>query len=438
MTRRVLIISYYWPPTGGSGVQRWVKFSKYLPSEGWQPVIYTPLNPEAITTDESLSGEIPPEVEVVKRKIVEPYNIYRSLISLGKKSKTASGEVNPINSQKKTFIQKVSMWIRGNLFIPDPRCTWIGPSVRFLEKYLKEHPVDVIVSTGPPHSMHLIALKLARRTGLPWVADVRDPWTKMFYFKHLGLNGFSQARHRKLEKKVLDNASVVVAVSPLVQEEFRQMTSTDVALITNGFDPCDFDVDAREDGYFNITHTGLFAADGNPETLWKVLRDKCREDDLFKSRLRIRLAGKTDKQIIESIRNASLSENLVDCGYIPHIQAVREQKGATLLILPLRKEPEYRATLPGKLFEYLASGRPVLGIGQKDGAMARILDETSAGVVFDWDEELQIRTCLDAAWDEFLSNGGKVQSKAHGIEKYSRKELTKQMAALLEGLTKEK
>ncbi len=366
MTRRVLIISYYWPPTGGSGVQRWVKFSKYLPAEGWQPVIYTPLNPEAITTDESLSGEIPPEVEVVKRKIVEPYNIYRSLISLGKKSKTASGEVNPINSQKKTFIQKVSMWIRGNLFIPDPRCTWIGPSVHFLEKYLKEHPVDVIVSTGPPHSMHLIALKLARRTGLPWVADFRDPWTKMFYFKHLGLNGFSQARHRKLEKKVLDNASVVVAVSPLVQEEFRQMTSTDVALITNGFDPCDFDIDAREDGYFNITHTGLFAADGNPETLWKVLRDKCREDDLFKSRLRIRLAGKTDKQIIESIRNASLSENLVDCGYIPHIQAVREQKGATLLILPLRKEPEYRATLPGKLFEYLASGRPVLGIGQKD------------------------------------------------------------------------
>lgn len=199
MEKRVLIISYYWPPTGGSGVQRWVKFAKYLPSEGWQPVIYTPLNPEAITVDESLISEIPPEVEVIKRKIFEPYNIYRALT--GKKGRTAqSGEVNPINSQKKSFTQKVSMWIRGNMFIPDPRCFWIGPSVRFLKKYLKEHPVDVIVSTGPPHSMHLIARKVARSTGIPWVADFRDPWTKMFYFKHLALSPWAERKHARLEK----------------------------------------------------------------------------------------------------------------------------------------------------------------------------------------------------------------------------------------------
>ena len=403
MEKRVLIISYYWPPTGGSGVQRWVKFAKYLPSEGWQPVIYTPLNPEAITVDESLLSEIPPQVEVIKRKIFEPYNIYRALT--GAKNRTAqSGEVNPINAQKKSFTQKLSMWIRGNMFIPDPRCFWIGPSVRFLKKYLKEHPVDIIVSTGPPHSMHLIARKVARSTGIPWVADFRDPWTKMFYFKHLALSPWAERKHARLEKMVLDDASVVVAVSPLVQDEFKAMTTTEVELITNGFDEDDFAVKPQRDEYFSITHTGLFASDGNPDILWKVLAEKCRRDSKFKKLLRIRLAGKTDKQITESIVAAGLGENLEDLGYCNHNDAVCLQKSSSLLILPLRKEPEYRATLPGKLFEYLASERPILGIGQTDGAMARIISQTQAGFVFGWDDSASISRYIDLCWERFRSD----------------------------------
>ena len=200
--KRVLIISYYWPPSGGSGVQRWVKFSKHLPSLGWQPVVYTPENPELIAVDSSLEAEIPAEVEVVRRRIVEPYGILRALTGSKPEGKDAAvkGEVNPINSQKKSLVQKVSMWIRGNMFIPDPRCWWIGPSVRFLKKYLKEHPVDLIVSTGPPHSMHLIARRLSEALSLPWVADFRDPWTKMFYFKHLRLGTYACWRCRPKKK----------------------------------------------------------------------------------------------------------------------------------------------------------------------------------------------------------------------------------------------
>ena len=387
MEKRVLIISYYWPPTGGSGVQRWVKFAKYLPSEGWQPVIYTPLNPEAITVDESLLSEIPPQVEVIKRKIFEPYNIYRALT--GAKNRTAqSGEVNPINAQKKSFTQKVSMWIRGNMFIPDPRCFWIGPSVRFLKKYLKEHPVDIIVSTGPPHSMHLIARKVARSTGIPWVADFRDPWTKMFYFKHLALSPWAERKHAKLEKLVLDDASVVVAVSPLVQDEFKAMTTTEVELITNGFDEDDFAVKPQRDEYFSITHTGLFASDG---------------------------------------------ENLEDLGYCNHNDAVCLQKSSSLLILPLRKEPEYRATLPGKLFEYLASERPILGIGQTDGAMARIISQTQAGFVFDWNDEASISRYIDLCWERFRS--GTLKADTREIGSFSRRNLTHRMACLFDRLT---
>lgn len=430
--KKVLIITYYWPPSGGSGVQRWVKFSKYLPQYGWQPVIYTPENPEMTSRDESLEEDIPREAVVIKRHITEFYSIYRKL--MGKKE-AASQEVNPINSQKKTFRQKFMLFLRGNLFIPDPRVTWVRPSVRFLAKYLEEHPVDAIVSTGPPHSMHLIAKKLSKSTGIPWAADFRDPWTKMFYFKHLMLCGWAARKHSRMEKSVLDSASVIVAVSPLVQEEFQAMTDTPVELITNGFDSEDFEQIVEPDGYFNVTHTGLFASDGNPEIVWKALADKCSTDEEFRKMLRIRLVGKTDPEIINSIKDAGLEGNLIDLGYQEHTVAVREQKNASLLILPLRKEPEYRATLPGKLFEYLASMNPVLGIGQTDGAMARIVNQTGAGVVFDWDDQESVSAYVNLCWNRFNAGGEEDYGRAELIGQYSRKSLASRMAGLLDKLS---
>ena len=426
--KRVLIITYYWPPSGGSGVQRWVKFSKYLPSQGWQPVIYTPENPDMPSIDQSLYSDIPGEAEIIKRPITEIYSIYRKI-----SGNKGGGEVNPINSQKKTLKQKLMLAIRGNLFIPDPRISWLRPSVRFLKKYLREHPVDVIVSTGPPHSMHLIAREVSKATGIPWVADFRDPWTRMFYFKHLALSDWARKKHEKLEKMVLDDASAVVAVSPLVQEEFKTMTGNRIELVTNGYDPEDFGQIVEPDGYFNIVHTGLFASDGNPETLWKVLSDLCREDARFADQLRIRLVGKNDTMILDSIHAAGLERNLVDLGYRDHTVAVREQMGSTMLILPLRKEPEYRATLPGKLFEYLGSQRPVLGIGQTDGAMARILADTGAGETFEWDDEAGIRTYVLKRWEKFLA-GDDDSVPDNNIEQYSRKATARKMAALLESL----
>ena len=282
--------------------------------------------------------------------------------------------------------------------------------------------------------MHLIAMKLARATGLPWVADFRDPWTRMFYFKHLSLTRWAMGRHRRLEKKVLDNASVIVAVSPLVQKEFMEMTGTRVELITNGYDESDFDDAVVEsDGYFNITHTGLFAADGNPTLLWDILARKCRENPEFNRMLRIRLAGKTDAEIIEAIRAAGLGGHLRDNGYQPHTVAVKEQKSASILLLPLRKEPEYKAVLPGKLFEYLAAGRPVLGIGQPDGAMAIILKDTGAGTVADWNDCETMSGFIDGCWKRFQEDSP--DAGTENISAYSRKNLTARMARLLDSLT---
>ena len=419
-------------------MQRWVKFAKYLPSEGWQPVIYTPENPEQLAIDESLAAEIPAEVEIIKKRIVEPYEIYKKLLRKSGHSKEAV-EVNPVNAQNKSFLQKVAMWVRGNLFRPDPRCMWIGPSVRFLKKYLKEHPVDLIVSTGPPQSMHLIGRRLALETGLPWIADFRDPWTKIFYFKHLSMTPGTERWHKKMEKKVLDDTSVVVAVSPLVQQEFQAMTSTRVELITNGFDECDFaaepchEAEGGSDNEFCVTHTGLFAADGNPTVLWEVLAEKCASDNAFRKALKIKLIGKTDDSILTALNEAGLSECVKNIGYLPHSEAVEQQRNASLLILPLRKEPEYKAVLPGKLFEYLASRRPVLGIGQKDGAMAMILNETKTGVVLDWEDREAIACHIDSCWETHLA--GKLVTDGADISQFTRRSLTRRMAQLFDSLT---
>ena len=436
--KRVLIISYYWPPTGGSGVQRWVKFAKYLPAEGWQPVIYTPENPEQLAVDASLEAEVPTEAEIIRRRIVEPYEMYKKLLRKSGHSKEAV-EVNPVNAQNKSFLQKVAMWIRGNFFRPDPRCLWIRPSVRFLKKYLIEHPVDLIVSTGPPQSMHMIGRRLARETGLPWIADFRDPWTKIFYFKHLSMTRATERWHHKMEKKVLDDATSVVAVSPLVQQDFQAMTQTPVELITNGFDECDFHQEPfkmAEGGpqqLFTITHTGLFAADGNPTVLWEVLAEKCRTCEEFRKSLRINLIGKTDEQIIKAAHDAGLGDNVYDLGYQHHARAVDEQRKASLLILPLRKEPEYKAVLPGKLFEYLASYRPILGIGQPDGAMSMILDSTKTGVVFDWEDKVAIAKYIDECWEKHLE--GSLRVEGSDISQFTRRNLTRRMAQLFEEVT---
>ena len=420
-------------------MQRWVKFAKYLPLEGWQPVIYTPENPEQLAIDETLAAEIPAEAEVIKTRIVEPYEIYKNVLRKSGHSKEAV-EVNPVNAQNKSFLQKAAMWVRGNLFRPDPRCLWIGPSVRFLKKYLQEHPVDLIVSTGPPQSMHLIGRRLAKETGLPWIADFRDPWTKIFYFKHLSMTRATEKWHEKMEKKVLDEASVVVAVSPLVQQEFQQMTQTPVELITNGFDECDFDgeryreAEGGPDREFCITHTGLFAADGNPTVLWDVLANKCASDEVFRKALKIKLIGKTDDSILTALREAGLERVVEDMGYQPHAVAVDEQRKASLLILPLRKEPEYKAVLPGKLFEYLASWRPVLGIGQPDGAMSIILNTTKTGLVLDWEDKMSIARFIDLCWERHLAGGLTVDDA--DISQFTRRNLTHRMAQLFDTLTR--
>ena len=458
--KRVLINTYYWPPSGGSGVQRWLKFAKYLPQFGWEPVIYTPLNPEANATDEALLKDILPGTEVIKRKIVEPYGLYKALLG-GKKNTPIKANIIS-NGEDRSFLHKASMFIRGNLFIPDPRCLWIGPSVRYLKRYLKEHPVDAIVSTGPPHSMHLIARGVSRATGIDWVADFRDPWTEIFFFKHLGLSKWAYRKHRKLEQSVLDDAKKVIVVSEKMREDFAKRTSTPVEIITNGFDPDDFILkddymnNSQEDSKlfgptngvckkFRLVHTGILVDNGNPDMLWRVLGQMANEDGEFKKFLEIRAMGQVDQSIVEDICNNGLKENFVNMGYVAHNEAIKWQKAADLLLLPLRKEPEAAAILTGKFFEYVAAGAPILAFGPRKSNLATELEESGSGVICEWDEKEAIRKAVGEAYEEFLNKGkidesGKFDGDTKNLKmskaqlKYSRKTLTGQLSGLLNSL----
>ncbi len=427
--KRVLVIAYYWPPSGGSGVQRWVKFVKYLPAEGWEPVVFAPLNADYPSLDPSFQAEVPADVEVLRGRIWEPYAAYRKLTG------AKSTQVTEISSGKKTWKQRLSLWIRANLFVPDPRVGWVKPSVKTLKAYLKEHPVDAIVTTGPPHSVHMIGLRLHQALGVPWIPDFRDPWSRMYYLKYLPMTPATWRKLCRLEQKVLDQSTTVLACTPLVQEEFRVQTQTPVACITNGFDEEDFTGPAPEgDGHFNITHTGLFAADGNPLTLWKVLGQVAAEDAAFRDTLRLRLVGKVDREVLDAIAAEGLADNIVAVGPRNHAEAVREQRSATILLLPLRNDPEYRPILPGKLFEYLAARRPVLGIGQPDGAMARVLTATQAGITADWADAAAMKEFIGTAWAQFREGG--VPATAGDIGPYTRRNLTKALAQLLEKVSK--
>ncbi|MFL9832320.1 glycosyltransferase family 4 protein [Flavobacterium sp. ST-87] len=424
-SKKLLIITYYWPPAGGPGVQRWLKFVKYLPDFGVQPIVYIPENPTYPIVDENLLQEVSNQAIILKQKIFEPYQL-ASFLSKNKTRKMNSGIIP--NQKKQSFLDKVLLWIRGNLFIPDARFFWVKPSVSYLEKYIVENNIETIVTSGPPHSLHLIGLELRQKLNVKWVADFRDPWTTIGYHKSLRLSDFAAQKHKDLESKVLNTADSIIVTSKTTKAEFESLTTKPVAVITNGFD-----VEKAEkqplDSKFSLAHIGSFLSARNPKLLWESLTELLDEIPDFKSHLEIKLIGAVSQEVLDTIAASGLDLYLNNLGYVSHDEAVSHQRKSQVLLLIEIDSEETRSIIPGKLFEYMVSNRPILAIGPQGSDFAEIVTDTNTGVFFDYSEKVKLKKLILDFYNQYLE--GKLESHGVGLQKYSRKNLTGQLVQLL-------
>lgn len=424
--KKVLIVSYYWPPAGGPGVQRWLKFVKYLPEFGWEPIIYTPENPSYPLLDESLVKDVPDNLQIIKTKIWEPYQLAEKLNKSNKKFKAGQFDVGENQSWK----SRLSIWIRGNFFIPDARVFWVKSSIKFLKKYLIDNEIDALVTTGPPHSMHLIGLGLKKDfPNLKWIADFRDPWTGISYYKHLRLTRWADKKHHRLEKKVFQNADITLATSFTDAENFRKK-GANAFCVTNGFDKEIENKNKVKTSRFTLSYIGVLEQLRNPENLWLALNMLVTENLSFANNFELKFVGRIDDKILEKLKFSPLLRNINNLGYLSHSEAVEEMRDSDVLLITNFPNDESKGIIPGKLFEYLATGKQILSFGPVGSDVAKILKETDAGQHFDYQQGEEIKNFILELFEKWKL--GNLNNSAKNLEQFSRRNLTQKLVEILE------
>lgn len=422
---KVLIITYYWPPAGGSGVQRWLKFVKYLQDFDVKPVVYTVDNPSYAVLDAALQSEVPNNIDILKQPIWEPNNLLGFLKN--KQQKTSAGFLNPNPS----FFEKQLQYIRANYFIPDARKYWIKPSVKFLSDYLKNNKVDVIITTGPPHSMHLIGMELKNKFPIKWISDFRDPWTDIDYFHQLPLIEKSRKKHKELEQRVLQQSDAILVIGKTMKENYKKFNKN-IHVIGNGFDGEVAGSDTKLDKKFTITHVGMMNADRNPIILWEALSElKLDNSDLYKN-LEIKLIGEVAAEVRKSIADHKLDKKTKYIQYVSHEKVMSYQKYTQILLLAVNNVPSAKGIITGKIFEYLQANRPVLAIGSTDGDLAEIIKNTNSGTVIDFHDKVTMKKTILFWYKKFKS--GDLKNNTIGIDQYHRKELTRQLYDVIKSI----
>lgn len=423
--KKVLIITYYWPPAGGPGVQRWLKFVKYLPDFGIQPIVYIPENPTYPIVDEGLVAEVSDKAIILKKKIFEPYG-FASIFSKNKTKKISSGIIP--NQKKQSLMEKTFLWIRGNAFIPDARVFWVKPSVKFLEKYIAENQIETIITSGPPHSLHLIGLGLKRKSNVKWIADFRDPWTTIGYHNKLKLSISASKKHKELEFEVLNATDTIIVTSNTTKKEFEALTSKPIEVITNGFDVEKVEKQSL-DKKFSLAHIGSFLSERNPRILWKCLKEIIKENPDFKKDFELKLIGAVSQEVLDTISEFKLDKYVNNLGYVSHKTAVEHQRKSQVLLLIEIDSEETKSIIPGKLFEYMASERPIVAIGPEGSDFAAIIQNTNTGVFAKYDEIEKLKSSILLYYAKFKE--GNLKANAVGLQQYSRKSLTEKLAKLL-------
>lgn len=424
-TKKLLIITYYWPPAGGPGVQRWLKFVKYLPDFNIQPIVFIPENPTYPIIDNGLQSEVSDKAIIIKNKIFEPYGL-ASFFGKSKTKKISSGIIP--NQKKQSFLEKTLLWVRGNLFIPDARFLWVKPSVKYLKKYIEENQIDTLVTSGPPHSLHLIGLGLKNELNIKWLADFRDPWTTIGYHKALKLSSYAEKKHKALEATVLNSADTIIVTSKTTKTEFQAITSRPIEVITNGYDIEKVHKQVLDEK-FTLAHIGSFLSERNPRILWKALQELVKESPNFKKDFQLKLIGAVSQEVLDTISEFKLTNYVLNLGYVSHQEALEHQRKSQVLLLIEINSNDTKSIIPGKLFEYMVSERPIIAIGPEGSDFAEIISATNTGVFFTYNEKEKLKALLLEYYNLYSVQNLKVH--AVGLQQYSRKSLTEQLAKLI-------
>lgn len=433
--KKLLILTYYWPPAGGIAVQRWFRFVCSLREFGWEPVIYTAKDASYPILDETLLGQLPEGIKVYRLKATEPNNLLK-LIFFWKKDKQKLIHNNQQQGgSQRSFFKKAAWFIRGNFLIPDARALWIKPSVKYLRKIMAEEKFDAIVSTGPPQSMHLIALKLKKEFGTPWISDFRDPWKSMDYLNEMFLTKRSRKKHARLEKEVVLNSNAVVVIGPTIYKEFKQDYNIDSHIIWNGYRNAEnknVQVHVEPDKVFSIVHAGSFYFARNCPVFWEALSELIAENPGFAKDLQIKIIGNMTPNVAESLEKNNLQKNLLKVEYMEHDKVQDHLRAAQVLLLPIDNVPNAEFVITGKLFEYLNARRPVLVIGPVHGDAAHIVRDCQAGYCCGFDDKKSMKETVMHLYSLFLEKRNNIQSV--NIEQFESVKLTEKMAALLDSI----
>ena len=398
---------------------------KYLPDFGIEPIVYIPENPTYPLLDENLVKEVSDKVIIIKQPIFEPYGL-ASFLSKNKTKKISSGIIP--NKKKQSFVERTLLWIRGNMFIPDARIFWFKPSIKILQKYIQENNIETIITTGPPHSVHLIGLGLKKQNNIQWIADFRDPWTTIGYHKALKLSKKSAQKHKDLEKEVMNCCDQLIVTSPTTKTEFKQITSKPIEVITNGYD-IENVVKKPMDSKFTLAHIGSFLSERNPRILWKSLSELIKENKDFANDFQLKLIGAVSKEVLETIKEFRLENYVNHLGYVSHDEALQAQRSSQVLLLIEIDSEDTNCIIPGKLFEYMVSERPILAIGPEQADFKNIIKETNTGTFFTYQENEALKSQIETYYNQFKENTLKVN--AIGLQKYSRKKLTEHLTKLI-------
>ena len=398
---------------------------KYLPDFGIEPHVYVPENPTYPIIDVELEKEVSDKAIIIKKRIFEPYGL-ASIFSKKNTQKISSGIIP--NQRKQSLLQKMFLWIRGNAFIPDARVLWVKPSIKFLEKYIQENKIDTIITTGPPHSLHLIGLGLKEKLNVNWIADFRDPWTTIGYHNELKLSVKSAQKHKELESKVLNTADSILVTSVTTKKEFQSLTKQTIHVITNGYDVEKVEK-VQLDEKFTLAHIGSFLSQRNPRILWKCLKEIIKENKEFKADFQLKLIGAVSQEVLDTISEFRLESYVNNLGYVSHKEAVSHQRSSQVLLLIEINSEITKSIIPGKLFEYMVSERPILALGPENSDFESIVKATNTGVFHQYDEFDELKQTILSFYEKYKTNTLKVN--AVGLQQYSRKNLTKQLAEVI-------